>query len=175
MGRFTTRDIILSLICFACFLAALVLIAPQVHAVEPTLPPMVTQEQASRIVAAVKNLSESDWSKLPGAEVTVSLAAPVVSSITLAEGQKALMIPFQGDQWGRPEAGMFNYIGNPRQPNWSGHPYYGYALFWTCSEKGAGNSLIISGKGTVSFAANLGTKGGNGQIRVKVVMINPAR
>jgi hypothetical protein len=32
MGRFTTRDIILSLICFACFLAALVLIAPQVHA-----------------------------------------------------------------------------------------------------------------------------------------------
>lgn len=123
-------------------------------------------EEHVDVLKQIQTLTGEAWKSIKGREVCVSMTGPVESGITIKAGETWIMIPNPDDRWGR--GAMFDYKGNPAQPNWAGFPANGYALVWSTDE-GKGSSYTITGKGVIRFQVNLGSFGGTGNIRVKLI------
>jgi hypothetical protein len=123
---------------------------------------------ANTPVLKLDNLTEAEWASLKGKEFKVTLSGACSTGINVKEKDKYAFVPHPTDTWGR-EA-MFTYKGNDRQPNWVGTPFNAYALLWIVGET-QGVSPTITGIGQLMLKGNLGTSGGSGSIRVKIIQI----
>lgn len=140
-------------------------IKAKIDATQEYLTAKILDDQ-SDVLKQIPTMTGDSWKALKGKEISVSMSGPASSGITIKPGETWIMVPNPDDKWGR-EA-LFDYKGNPAQANWAGSAFNGYALIWvTDDSKGAG--YTITGKGAIRFQVNLGSFGGTGNIRVKLI------